>query len=128
MPLTRHSLQLRHLESIAPRYELFLRHAGPSEVLQLLRKGHVVDERRELSVEERQVHLSGERRCKTLGTADLDRPGSCFPRDVLETAECAQEYGGRLPSEPGNTWDTVGCVADEREPVGHACRTDASRA
>src|SRR5258708_10764477 len=113
--------------AIAPRHDRLARYARPSKVLEPLRERHIVDERRELAIEERQFHLFGERRGELPGTAYCNRPRACIARDILEPPECAQERRGRLRTKAANAWDAVCRITDKRKPIGHCRRANASR-
>ena len=99
------------------------RHASPRERVEVLGERDVVDERRELAVEERHLHLLGERRRASLAPRPGGCPGASAPgaRGMPSRCPNAREEGRRgVLAEPGDPGDPVGRVAHERQEVRHA--------
>src|SRR5580692_745476 len=112
--------QGRHFHGVAPGLEGRARYPRPDEILEALLERNVVDEGRELAVQERGFPFSGEVGREPLGTADPCRPRARPRRDRLDVFERGEEQRRRLLAEAWNTGNPVGSIADEREVVGYA--------
>ena len=115
-------------DGVAPCAELCARDAAPAQIVERLGERDVVDERRELSVEERVASCAPRAsRASRSARAHVGRPRARIARDGLDVPEGAQQRRRGLLAEAGDARDAVGRVADEREPVGHARGPDAAR-
>src|SRR5580698_7191544 len=85
--------ELRFPLRVAPRREGLPWNSCPREVAELLIERHVVDERGELPVEKRPIHLLAQRDGEAVGSADPWRPRRWISRDALEPVEGTQKRG-----------------------------------